>query len=80
MYYVYLIRSVEFPDEKYIGLTDNFSERLKTHNAGSSPHTKKYKPWCVEVLIGFDDKLKAASFEKYLKSGSGRAFAENRLW
>ncbi len=80
MYYVYLIRSINFPDKKYIGFTDNCTERLNTHNAGNSPHTKAHKPWKIEILIGFDDKLKAAAFEKYLKSGSGRAFAKNRLW
>ncbi len=80
MYYVYLIRSINFPDKKYIGFTDNFAERLKTHNAGNSPHTKPHAPWKIEILIGFDDKLKAAAFEKYLKSGAGRAFAQKRFW
>ena len=80
MYYVYLIRSIKFPNETYIGLTDDFSERIQTHNSGNSLHTKKYFPWHTEVLVGFDNKLKAASFEKYLKSGSGRAFAQKRLW
>ncbi|MFA5998698.1 MAG: GIY-YIG nuclease family protein [Candidatus Babeliales bacterium] len=80
MYYVYLLRSINFPDKKYIGFTDNFSERLLTHNSGNSPHTKLHKPWKTELLIGFDDKMKAAAFEKYLKSGAGRAFAKKRFW
>ncbi len=80
MYYVYLLKSITFPDKTYIGLTDNFSERLQTHNSGNSLHTKTHRPWNIEILIGFSDKIKAAAFEKYLKSGSGRAFAGKRLW
>jgi hypothetical protein len=30
--------------------------------------------------VQFLDKLKALEFEKYLKSGSGRAFAQKRFW
>ena len=80
MFYVYLIKSINFEDQKYIGLTDNLKERLETHNTGGSFHTKNYRPWRLVNSFGFDDKFKAASFEKYLKTGSGRAFAKKRLW
>jgi putative endonuclease len=30
--------------------------------------------------VAFSKEEKALAFEKYLKSGSGRAFAEKRLW
>jgi predicted GIY-YIG superfamily endonuclease len=80
MHCVYLIRSINFPDKTYIGLTDNLTERLNAHNHGSSLHTKTHRPWRLEVFIGFDDKFKAAAFEKYLKSHSGRSFASKRFW
>jgi putative endonuclease len=32
-----------------------------------------------ETYIAFMDEKKAFEFEKYLKSGSGRAFAKKRL-
>jgi hypothetical protein len=32
------------------------------------------------MFMGFKDKLKATAFEKYLKSGSGSAFAKKRFW
>jgi len=32
------------------------------------------------TYVAFSDESKAIDFEKYLKSGSGRAFAEKRLW
>jgi hypothetical protein len=38
-----------------------------------------YGPWKLVVQIGFEDKVKAFAFEKYLKSGSGRAFAKKHF-
>jgi putative endonuclease len=32
------------------------------------------------TYVAFDDELRAREFEYYLKSGSGRAFANKRLW
>ena len=80
MFYVYLIKSLNFPDQKYIGCTDNLSERLKTHNSGGSIHTRPYRPWKLVMFLGFEHKQSAYEFEKYLKSGSGRAFASKRFW
>ncbi len=79
MYYVYIIKSINFPDQAYIGYTTNLLERLETHNSGGSIHTAKYKPWELVMYLGFVDKARAIEFEAYLKSGSGRAFAEKRL-
>lgn len=42
-------------------------------------HTAKYRPWKLDVIIGLPTKEKAAAFEKYLKSGSGFAFAKKRF-
>ena len=77
--YVYLLVSVNFPDQKYIGHTENLKQRLETHNSGGSIHTRNCRPWRIVAFFGFEDKLKATLFEKYLKSGSGRAFAKKRL-
>jgi len=48
---------------------------MAKHNAREVPHTSKYAPWSVKTYIGFSDEAQAFAFEKYLKSGSGRAFA-----
>jgi hypothetical protein len=32
------------------------------------------------AYLGFVDEVKAAAFERYLKSVSGRAFAAKRFW
>jgi predicted GIY-YIG superfamily endonuclease len=53
--------------------------RLTAHNAGQSPHTSKYKPWRLLSYHWFERQQTAAAFERYLKSGSGRAFALKRM-
>jgi putative endonuclease len=80
MKYVYLIQSISFPTQRYAGITSDLKTRLKSHNKGQSPHTSKFKPWKLVTYVAFSDESKAIDFEKYLKSGSGRAFAEKRLW
>jgi predicted GIY-YIG superfamily endonuclease len=79
MFYVYLLRSLSFPDQTYCGYTEDLKKRLKDHNAGKSSHTSKYTPWEIISYHAFVDKNKAREFEHYLKTGSGRAFASKRL-
>jgi len=43
-------------------------------------HTSKYKPWKLIGYHAFTDKRRAQEFEYYLKSGSGKAFANKRFW
>jgi putative endonuclease len=40
----------------------------------------QFKPWRLVTYVAFSDEQKAAEFERYLKSGSGHAFANRRLW
>lgn len=80
MKYVYLLLSISNPGQRYVGLTSEIDKRLASHNAGQSTHTAKFRPWKLVGYLAFTDESKAVSFEKYLKSGSGRAFAEKRLW
>jgi predicted GIY-YIG superfamily endonuclease len=79
MTYVYLLESVAFPGQIYVGRTNDLRGRLADHNAGKSPHTAKYKPWRLVTYIAFSDEAKAIAFERYLKTASGRAFANKRL-
>lgn len=80
MFYVYLIRSVSYPDKTYIGFTTDIKQRFKKHNECSTPSTAHFRPWKLVTYICFDDESKARSFERYLKIGSGHAFAQKRLW
>ena len=80
MHYVYLIQSGSRPERRYVGRTDDLRTRIKQHNAGASPHTSEYMPWTVIAYLAFSNRHQAEAFEKYLKSGSGHAFAPGRLW
>jgi putative endonuclease len=79
VHYVYVIQSLNHPNQFYTGLCADVQKRLAAHNAGQSPHTSKFKPWRLISSHYFADDKTAASFERYLKSGSGRAFAAKRL-
>ncbi len=80
MRYVYLLESEASAGQRYIGLTSDPKRRLTEHNAGKSPHTSKYAPWRLVTYVAFSDQRKAVAFERYLKSGSGHAFANKRMW
>ena len=83
MQYVYILQSLKYPDRYYVGCTNDVAERVRRHNAGQSAsrsrHSSMYGQWKLVVQIGFEDKAKAFAFEKYLKSGSGRAFAKRHF-
>ena len=78
MKYVYILERTD-SEHFYIGITDNLPGRLAKHNAGEVPHTSKYGPWRLRTYTAFNDEGRAFAFEKYLKSGSGRAFAKKHL-
>jgi putative endonuclease len=80
VWYVYLIESVSTVDQRYVGMTADLRRRLAEHNSGKSPHTSKFAPWRIVTYLAFSDERKAAVFERYIKSGSGHAFANKRLW
>ena len=56
MKYVYLLQSVSHPDQRYVGVTSDFQQRLRQHNSSNSPHTKKYQPWKPVIVVRFEDK------------------------
>ena len=80
MHYVYLLRSLKNPDKTYIGSTTDLIQRLETHNSGGSIHTKQDRPWKLVMYLAFESETKAREFEKYIKVGSGHAFAKKRFW
>jgi len=79
MNYVYILQSVSHPGQFYTGLCEDVAARLSAHNAGQSPHPSKFKPWRLLSFHYFARPEVAAAFERCLKSGSGRAFANKRL-
>lgn len=77
MWFVYLLRCSD--GNLYVGCTKDLTERLMRHNSGDVPATSARLPVEVVTYIAFTNKYKAFAFEKYLKSGSGRAFLNKRL-
>ena len=59
-----------------IGVSSDVAARLSAHNAGQDPSTSPWKPWLVDVCVELRSEQIALRFEKYLKSGSGHAFAK----
>ena len=73
--FVYILRSDADPSRHYVGLTSNVDQRLYWHNSGPSGVTVRHRHWSLLVALEFADPTTAWRFERYLKSGSGRAFA-----
>lgn len=80
MKYVYLLRSAADPARRYVGITDDLRARLRAHNAGRAKHTAKFRPWEIVAYFAFKESERAMAFERYLKSGSGNAFARRHFW
>jgi predicted GIY-YIG superfamily endonuclease len=79
MFYTTILRSLSFPEQRYVGSTMDLNARLAKHNAGEVTHTKKFRPWKIESYFAFETKEKAIHFEAYLKTGSGHAFAKRHF-
>jgi predicted GIY-YIG superfamily endonuclease len=77
--FVYVLKSEAQPARYYTGVTSNVAARLAAHNDGRCPHTSSGRPWSVDVVMEFADEQRAVRFERYLKSGSGVAFAKRHL-
>ena len=77
---VYIIRSDADPSRHYVGITSDVRERLEWHNYGPyGRHTVSNRPWSLVVSMEFPSERDAVRFQKYLKSGSGRAFAKRHF-
>jgi len=77
MWYVYILRCND--GSCYTGCTNNLKDKIVRHNKGQVHYTKDKLPVKLITYIAFTDKYKTYEFEKYLKSGSGRAFMYKRL-
>ena len=77
--FVYILRSDSQPDRHYVGLTSDVTRRLVRHNSGPSGVTTNHRPWSLVVALEFADAATAGRFERYLKTGSGRAFSKRHF-
>jgi putative endonuclease len=71
--FVYVLRS-ERKDLLYVGVSCNVAQRFATHNSGGSLFTAPHRPWRLAASIELPSERRALELERYLKSGSGRAF------
>jgi putative endonuclease len=77
--FVYVLESEVITGRHYTGLSSDPVARLDWHNVGLASHTRKFRPWKLLVSIEFTDTNSATRFERYLKTGSGRAFARRHF-
>jgi putative endonuclease len=77
--FVYVLQSAVQVDRFYVGLAEDFDRRLAVHNSGGSAHTAKHRPWRMVTCVEFANATSARAFERYPKTGSGRAFAKRHF-
>ena len=77
--FVYILKNDAEPRRYYTGVTSDVVTRLIAHNEGRCRHTANGRPWHIDILVEFSDERRAVAFERYLKSGSGAAFAKRHL-
>ncbi len=80
MHYAYRIQSISNTNFSYTGFTSNLKQRIIAHNNSQVKSTKNYKPYELIFYAALRKKEDAFNFERYLKTGSGKAFASKRLW
>ena len=76
--YVYVLQS-ETDHQFYVGLTRNLLARLRMHNQGLVPSTKKRTPFQLVYWEGCLNESDAAQREKYLKTAWGKRYLKTRL-
>lgn len=77
MWYVYILNCKN--ETIYVGYTYNLDARLDRHRLGTVKSTKDRRPVELHCYFCFPNKYLAYNFEKYLKSGSGRAFTKRHF-
>ena len=78
MYYVYILQSQK-DKSYYTGYTTDLRNQFKKHNTKGQKYTSEKVPYKLIWYCAFVEKSKATAFEKYLKQGSGFAFARKHL-
>lgn len=76
-FFVYIIKLNN--GQYYVGRTKDLKRRIKEHNSGKVAFTMSKRPVRLIFYCAFENQFLAINFEKYLKSGSGRAFMRKRF-
>ena len=78
MFYVYVLRS-EKDGNYYIGQTNDLDGRVQRHHAGYVKSTRNRLPLKLLYFEEFVTRKQAMRFEKYLKSGVGHNYIEQKV-
>ncbi|MFH0772660.1 MAG: GIY-YIG nuclease family protein [Candidatus Omnitrophota bacterium] len=78
MWYVYVLRSAK-DNFLYIGSTNDLNRRIEEHENGICASTRLHCPFELAGYFALRDRGRAIEFEKYLKTGSGKAFLSKRI-
>ena len=78
MYFIYVLWSQKLR-KRYVRSSDDTESRLGEHNRGSNKFTKGGIPWIKIYQEEFQTKTEALKREKFLKSGQGRAWLDEKL-
>jgi len=78
MYYVYILKS-EKDKNFYVGYSKDLKKRVKEHNDGKVPSTKKRIPFNLVYYEASLNQQDATHREKYLKTSWGKKYIKNRL-
>lgn len=77
-YYVYVLQS-RLNGQNYTGFTADLKKRFTEHQDGKSRYTRTRRPYDLiyyEACLNKDD---ARAREKYLKTGLGKRYLNNRM-
>jgi putative endonuclease len=78
MYWVYALLSLK-DGSIYVGMTGNWVNRLRLHEAGAVISTRDRRPFKVLYLEEVPTRKRARQLEVYLKSGEGRRFLRSKI-
>lgn len=78
MFYVYVLRSTK-SGRLYTGYTSDLRKRLIEHQNGLSPYTRYRGPYELIYYEASMNANDALAREKYLKTGTGKRYLNNRI-
>jgi len=79
MYFVYVLQSVEEPDNHYTGYTSDLKKRIASHNAGESRYTRGRR-WRLVYYEAYVSEAIARDRERKLKhDGRVKRFLMERI-
>ncbi len=78
MWYVYFLKLNN--GDIYVGSTNNLRRRVESHGQARVASTKANLPIELRAYVSVSTERTARELERYFKSGSGKAFANKRLW